>query len=329
MSEVILDIQNLSVKFQSQSGVVHVLKDVSLQIRDGEMVGLVGESGSGKSVTSLCVMDLLASNAIIESGKILYRGQDLLKLSESEKRKIRGKKISMIFQDPMTSLNPCFRIQEQLEESLKEHTELNKQEREQTCIKLLEQVGISDAKNRLRAYPHELSGGLAQRIMIAMAISCQPDILIADEPTTALDVTIQSQILSLIRSLQREKKLSVLFISHDLGVIAQNCSWVYVMYAGQVVESASVKDLITSPKHPYTKALLNCLPAKNANSVLLPSIAGVVPNLANRPSGCQFHERCSAVFEKCKLQEPLLISKIKFVQNSTDRFGSSRCWIEN
>lgn len=302
----ILEVKNLSVHFSTSKGSVQVLKDVSINLGKGEIVGIVGESGSGKSVTSLAIMDLLPSTGRISSGEILFKNQSVVRMPDW-----RGKKISMIFQDPMTSLNPCFNIEYQLLETLKLQTNLPKSEMKKRCVELLEQVGIPDPVARLKAYPHQLSGGLAQRVMIAMAIAGDPEILIADEPTTALDVTIQSQILSLLRRLQRERNLSVLLISHDVGVISQNSSRMYVMYAGQVVEEGLTSQVIQKPRHPYTEALLECLPARHMMDEKLsfgslPSISGLVPSLYERPTGCQFHPRCRFAQDVCRKNADLV-----------------------
>ncbi len=291
----LLKISNLNVKFKTAKGLIHVLRDVNFELEEGESLGIVGESGSGKSVTSLAIFDLLASNSVIESGSIHFMGQDILKMSEAEKLSIRGGKISMIFQDPMSSLNPCFDVEYQISEVLKIHQNLHGSSLRDRVLELLASVGIPDPQSRLKAYPHELSGGMSQRVMIAMAIACSPKILIADEPTTALDVTIQKQILQVLQKLRREKKMSLVLVSHDLGVIAQNTDRIIVMYAGEVVEEGLSKNVIQHPVHPYTQGLLKSLPARYARegkSFRLPTIPGIVPHLGQRPPGCQLSPRC-------------------------------------
>jgi oligopeptide/dipeptide ABC transporter ATP-binding protein len=300
---LLLQVKNLSIDFSVSSGTVQALRDVNFSLQEGEALGFVGESGSGKSVTSLALFDLLASNAIIRSGEIFYKGQDLLKFSESEKRSLRGKEIAMIFQDPMSSLNPCFTVEHQIGEVLRFHLGFSKSQIKHRVIELLQAVGIPDPKSRLKSYPHELSGGMSQRVMIAMAMACQPKILIADEPTTALDVTIQKQILQLLQKLRKDFKMSLVLVSHDLGVIAQNTDRLLVMYAGEIVEQGLSSQIIKNPLHPYTEGLLKCLPALHDNDdpdYRLPVIPGLVPNLASRPAGCQLHPRCSYKTAECE-----------------------------
>jgi len=308
----LLSVKNLFIDFQTERGPLKAIQDVSLDIWRGEIVGVVGESGSGKSVTSLAVMDILADNAQITKGEILFKDKDLLKMKAGERRKVFGGQISMIFQDPMTSLNPVFKIGDQIAEVLEIHTDLRGASQRDRVIELMNLVGIPDPAPRLSNYPHQLSGGLAQRVMIAMSMACSPKLLIADEPTTALDVTIQSQILSLLRRLQKENDMSVLLISHDMGVIAQNSSRLYVMYAGEVAESGLTKDVLQNPRHPYTSALIRCLPGNyhdEKEGFHIPSIPGIVPNLVNRPSGCQFNPRCDRVLDRCRIDPPVRESK--------------------
>ncbi|MFN7262663.1 MAG: ABC transporter ATP-binding protein [Pseudobdellovibrionaceae bacterium] len=300
---MLLEVKNLSIDFKTSRGQIQALRDVSFQLNQGESLGFVGESGSGKSVTSLAIFDLLASNAVLRSGEILFQGKDILKKSEAEKQKIRGNDIAMIFQDPMTSLNPSFTVEYQIGEVLTEHLGLEKHQVRERTLELLSLVGIPDPQARLKTYPHELSGGMSQRVMIAMAIACNPKILIADEPTTALDVTIQKQILSLLGKLRKELKMSLILVSHDLGVIAQNTDRIMVMYAGEVVETGDSKKVIQNPIHPYTEGLLKCLPALHVHEPAgfrLPTIAGIVPNLAERPRGCQLAPRCQYRQAKCE-----------------------------
>lgn len=291
----LLEINNLNIKFATSKGIIHVLRDVNFKLEQSEALGIVGESGSGKSVTSLAVFDLLASNAIIESGEILFSGQNILKMSEKEKLNVRGKQISMIFQDPMSSLNPCFTVEYQIAEVLKFHQGLTGTSLRDKVIESLAAVGIPDPQARLKSYPHELSGGMSQRVMIAMAIACAPKILIADEPTTALDVTIQKQILLVLQKLRKEKQMALILVSHDLGVIAKNTDRVLVMYAGEVVEEGSAQGVIENPMHPYTRGLLKSLPGlykAEGKNFRLPTIPGIVPNLGERPRGCQLSPRC-------------------------------------
>jgi dipeptide transport system ATP-binding protein len=282
-----MKINNLSVEFETQRGQVPALRDVSLSVAPGEAVGIVGESGSGKSVTSLAIMGLLPANAKVTSGSILFPNE---------------RKVAMIFQDPMTSLNPAFNVEFQIGEALRIHQKIPRRLWREKVLYYLNLVGIPDAESRLSAYPHQLSGGMAQRVIIALAMACEPKLLIADEPTTALDVTIQAQVLSLLRDLQKSRSLSMLLISHDMGVIAQNTSRVNVMYAGEIVEEGLTADVIKNPLHPYTQALLSCLPSRQlveSDHSRLPSIPGVVPDLLHRPPGCQFQPRCPKAIEEC------------------------------
>jgi len=312
----LLEVKNLNIQFQTSGGIIHALRDINFDVKEGEALGIVGESGSGKSVTSLAIFDLLATNAIVPSGEILFKGKDIRKMSEAEKLKIRGAEISMIFQDPMSSLNPCFNVEHQISEVLKIHQNIPKESMREKVIELLSQVGIPDPQSRLKAFPHELSGGMSQRVMIAMAIACSPKILIADEPTTALDVTIQKQILSLLQKLRREKKMSLILVSHDLGVIAQNTDRLLVMYAGEIVEEGRSMDVIQRPTHPYTEGLLKCLPGLHAHETKdfrLPTITGMVPHLGQRPVGCQLSPRCSYKDSRCDQ------AKVSLTQLSADR----------
>ncbi len=295
VSSALLSIKDLCVDFHTEHGPLNVLDRVSFDIQAGKTLGLVGESGCGKSVTSLSIMKLLPQpSGVIRSGNIIFKGQDLKALSSKEMLKIRGNRIAMIFQEPMTALNPVKTIGKQIIEVFDLHrSEMNKKEKFLEAVAVLEKVGISEATKRMQEFPHQLSGGMRQRVMIAMALACKPDILIADEPTTALDVTIQAQILDLMRSLQSEYGMAILFITHDLGVIAELCDDVVVMYAGRVVETASVKDLFDHPKHPYTQGLLNSIPKLNQPSKSrLNTIEGQVPTLFDMPAGCCFANRC-------------------------------------
>ena len=299
----ILNVQNLRVEFATKRGVVEVIRDVSFQLEKGQSLGIVGESGSGKSVTSLSLLRLLPETARILSGKIEFQGQDILQMSASHLEKLRGSKIAMIFQDPISSLNPCYTVQDQIAEALKIHENLTGRGARDRVLELLNLVGIPDPQARLRNFPHELSGGMSQRVMIAMAMACRPELLIADEPTTALDVTIQSQILSLLQKLRKEQGMSLILVSHDLGVIAQNTDQICVMYAGEVVENGSSDQILRDPQHPYTKALLRSLPAlqkATSEDFRLPQIPGQVLSLSHRVPGCQFQDRCEQVQENCR-----------------------------
>lgn len=307
MAQNILEVKNLRTEFQRDKSMVTAVNDVSFSIEKGEVLGLVGESGCGKSVTSLSVMRLLAgTSGKTTQGEILFDGQDILKLPEREMRSIRGSKISMIFQDPMSSLNPSMRIEAQLIEAIRLHKDVDKKGARQIAADALKSVGIPDVETTLRSYPHQLSGGMSQRVMIAMAMSCEPELLIADEPTTALDVTIQAQILELMKKIQRERQTGILLITHDLGVVAQMCSRVIVMYAGRIVEEASVEELFANPRHPYTRGLIASVPKLGSGVTSLPSIPGNVPDLAAMPKGCKFAPRCAQAIGTCEQSEPKL-----------------------
>lgn len=299
----LLDIENLCIDFNTDSGPLNVLDNISLKLESGKTLGLVGESGCGKSVTSLSIMRLLPQpTGNIHTGKIVFNGQDLLQLPANAMHKLRGNRIAMIFQEPMTALNPVKTIGSQLIEVLDLHRDhYSKHEKSRRAVELLEKVGIADAEKRLAEYPHQLSGGMRQRVMIAMALACEPDLLIADEPTTALDVTIQAQILDLMQNLQKEHGMAILFITHDLGVIAELCDDVAVMYAGRVVENAPVETIFESPKHPYTQGLLASIPKlENPSKTPLNTIEGQVPTLNAMPKGCRFKNRCQYSKEDCE-----------------------------
>jgi len=301
----LLKIEDLYVNFRTLWGVAKVLNGVNFTIREGEIFGLVGETGCGKSVTSMTILKLLPSNAEV-SGKIIYKGENLLEKSEEDMRKIRGKEISIIFQDPMTSLNPLFKIKDQMVDIITLHNNVSKDEAEEKARELISAVGLPDPERILNSYPHELSGGMRQRIMIAMALSSNPSLLIADEPTTALDVTIQKQILDLILRLKEEYNFSVLLITHDLGVVAEVCDRVGVMYAGDIVEIAPVEELFMNPLHPYTQGLLSVVPDPRYKKPLKP-LRGSVPSLLNPPTGCRFHPRCDHAKEICMQKKPELV----------------------
>ena len=293
MPQPLLDVRNLSVAFDTERGQIVPVRDVSLTIFPGQTVALVGESGCGKSVTSLSILRLIPQPpGKILGGQVLLSGRDLLTLSEKEMRGVRGKDIAMIFQEPMTSLNPVYTIGDQIMEAVILHQKVSAAKARDIAEDALKDVGIADPRRRLNEYPHQMSGGMRQRVMIAMALSCQPKLLIADEPTTALDVTIQAQILELLRKLQRERGMSILLITHDLGVVAENADVVAVMYASRVVEVAGVEELFDRPQHPYTEGLFRAVPRLNDQRARLEQIPGTVPNPARFPSGCKFHTRC-------------------------------------
>ncbi len=313
----LLEIRNLSVEFQTVSGNFRAVDGVDLDINGTDLLSIVGESGSGKSVSMLALMGLLPWTANVTADKMEFSGLDLRTISSRERRKIIGKDISMIFQEPMSSLNPCFTVGFQIGESLKQHLGLNRKARKKRSIELLDLVGIPAPEERLKAFPHQLSGGMSQRIMIAMAIACDPKLLIADEPSTALDVTIQAQIIDLLVALQDEKGMALVLITHDMGVVAETAKQVIVMYAGQQVEQQEVDALFARPRHPYTHALLNALPERSLHLDRLPTIEGVVPGAGDRPPGCLFAPRCKFVQEDCNQDVPNL--------QRTDR-GAFRCF---
>ena len=301
----LLSIEDLKTWFYTDDGIARAVDGVSYAIRAGETLGVVGESGCGKSVTAMSILQLVPTPpGKYVGGEIRFKGENLLEKSENEMRKIRGKEISVIFQEPMTSLNPVFRVGDQIGESLRLHEGMTKAEARQRSIELLKQVGIPSPEQRIDEYPHQLSGGMKQRVMIAIALACNPSLLIADEPTTALDVTIQAQILELLRDLQREKGMAILMITHDLGVVAENADHVVVMYAGKVVESAPVEELFENPKHPYTVGLFRSLPRLEQESDRLEVIDGNVPNPLQFPSGCKFRPRCPHANDACAATEP-------------------------
>ncbi len=306
----ILEIRGLKTYFFTESGIVKAVDGVNLDVQAGEVVGLVGESGCGKSVTSLSIMRLVGQPGRIVEGEIVFEDKDLMQLAESEMTDIRGNQISMIFQQPQSCLNPVFKIGDQLTEVLLIHQDIGKDEAANRAIELLSMVGIPDPDRRVESYPHEMSGGMAQRVMIAMALACMPRLLIADEPTTALDVTIQAQILDLMQNLKSQTDTAIILITHDLGVVAEMCDRVNVMYAGRIVEKAEVVELFQSPKHPYTQALIGSTPVLGQTEKELTSISGSVPNLINLPPGCKFAPRCEARIqfnlEKCTEEEPEL-----------------------
>lgn len=318
--EALLKVEDVHIFFQGEKGaVIPAVKGLNFQIHEGETVGLVGESGCGKSLTSLSVMQLIPKNAGFTEGRILFEGQDINQCNEKEMRSIRGNKMSMIFQEPMTSLNPVHKIGKQIGEVLKLHDAGDAKTIESRTIDMLKKVGIPRAEKMIDEFPHQLSGGMRQRVMIAMAMACNPKLLIADEPTTALDVTIQAQILELMATLQDEYKTAILLITHDLGVIAEMADRVMVMYYGQIVEEADVRSLFKEPKHPYTIGLLQSVPTLEAEeeSRLYP-IEGTVPHLGDIHTGCPFRDRCEKVFDRCKEESPPLFQMGK---------RAVRCWL--
>ncbi len=293
----LLEVKGLQTSFHTSDGVVRAVTGVDFHVDRGEVMGLVGESGCGKSVTSLSIMRLIVPPGRIEAGEVLFDGEDLLRYPEKRMRELRGERISMIFQQPTSSLNPVYDVGFQLGEVLELHRGLNRRGARARALELLQMVGIPDPRRRLDAFPHELSGGMAQRVMIAMALACEPELLIADEPTTALDVTIQAQILDLMRALQKETNTAMILITHDLGVVAEMCDRVAVMYAGEIVEQTDVATLFENPKHPYTRGLISSVPLLGQERESLATIPGSVPNLIDLPAGCRFSPRCTARVE--------------------------------
>ena len=323
VQEKLLTVNKLRTEFfQNKKTSVTAINEISFDIGKGEILGLVGESGCGKSVTSLSIMRLLNfTSGKVTKGEVIFDGKDLQKLSEKEMREIRGGKMSMIFQEPMSSLNPAMRIDKQMIEGIRLHTDLSKQEARERAAKILQQVGIPDPERVLKNYPHQLSGGMSQRVMIAMAMSCNPQLLIADEPTTALDVTIQAQILELMKKIQQEEGMSILLITHDLGVVAEMCTRVIVMYAGEIVEEAPVEVLFNNPTHPYTEGLIASVPKLGSGVKVLPSIPGSVPDLSMLPKGCRFAPRCKYATERCHNEEPDLFE--------VSEHQKCRCWLRD
>jgi oligopeptide/dipeptide ABC transporter ATP-binding protein len=321
--EVLLEVRNLKTYFYTEDGVVKAVDGVDFTVGRGEVLGLVGESGCGKSVSSFSILRLISPPGKIVEGEILFEGQDLLKMSEKEMVDLRGNRISMIFQQPQSSLNPVFKVGDQVAEVLTTHEHINKDEAWRRAVELLRLVGIPDAENKAHAYPHEMSGGQAQRVMIAMGLALHPQLLIADEPTTALDVTIQAQILDLMRGLQQDTNTAVILITHDLGVIAEMADRVAVMYAGRIVEKTSVRSLFARPLHPYTRGLIDSIPVLGQVKERLEVIPGTVPNLVNLPPGCKFAPRCQARVQYgltiCESVEPGLEPVL--------REHDVRCWL--
>ncbi|KMK75342.1 hypothetical protein AB990_15915 [Alkalihalobacillus pseudalcaliphilus] len=320
MEKSLLEVKNLLTQFTSESGIVNAVNDVSFQIKEGQTVCIVGESGCGKSATAMSIMGLIEpTSGGVTGGEILFEGHDLLKMSKGDLRRLRGNDLSMIFQEPMSSLNPVLTIGEQITEPLREHELLSKKEAKRKAIELIELVGIGRSHEIFHSYPHQLSGGMLQRIMIAIALCCNPRLLIADEPTTALDVTIQAQILELLRTLKERRQMAMLLITHDLGVVAEVADYVIVMYAGKVIEHAPVVELFKNPKHPYTKGLLAAKPVINQRKESLYTIPGQVPNLVDLKPSCYFSARCRQCMDICTTKMPRLVE---------DEEGHSvACWL--
>ena len=300
----LVEVRNLSVEFQTARGAFRAVDGIDLVLEAGEVLGVVGESGSGKSVAMLALMGLIAWPGKVTADRMAFAGRDLLTLSPAERRRLTGKEVAMVFQEPATSLNPCFTVGFQIMETLQVHEGGARAVRRRRTIELLDRVGIPAAETRLDAFPHQLSGGMNQRVMIAMAIACNPRLLIADEPTTALDVTIQAQILDLLLALQRERGMALVLITHDMGVVAETAERVMVLYAGQQVEEQPVNRLFAAPRHPYTAALLDALPERSVGRRRLSTIAGVVPGIEDRPRGCLFHPRCGRAEARCQDERP-------------------------
>ena len=321
MAEPLLEVKGLKVRFATEDGVVRAVDGVDFQLERGKVLGIVGESGSGKSVTAMTLLGLTRGQNAAFEGEVIYKGQNLLTMPESGLRDVRGDEIAMIFQDPMTSLNPVYRIGFQIVEAIVAHESISKKQAKRRAIDLLKQVGIPNAAERIDTYPHELSGGMRQRVMIALALSCNPDIVIADEPTTALDVTIQAQILALLDNLRAEFDSAVILITHDLGVVASIAHDILVMYAGRVVESAPKRELFYDPQMPYTWGLLGSIPRLDRpKQEKLHSITGSPPSLINAPRGCKFRPRCPHVFDRC-VEEPELVNRV----DAPDHLD--RCWL--
>ena len=311
MAEPLLSVKDLKVSFRTEDGLVRAVDGISFTVDEGEVVGIVGESGSGKSVTMMSVMRLITDPNVIYEGEIVYKGRNLMGLSQDAMREVRGEEIAMIFQDPMTSLNPVYTIGWQIEEQLNEHNDLKKGQARRRAIDLLAQVGIPRPEQRIDDHPHQFSGGMRQRVMIALALSCNPDLLIADEPTTALDVTIQAQILELIKNLKRDFGSAVVLITHDLGVVADIADRILVMYAGRMVEEGNKEQIFYDPQHPYTWGLLGSIARLDRpKRRRLTTIAGQPPSLINRPRGCSFRPRCPQAFDRCSVEDPALTAKV-------------------
>jgi len=306
VSDTLLNVKNLKLQFDTEAGIVQALDGVTFDIKKNEAVGIVGESGCGKTITSHAILRIYPFNAKITSGEILYKGHDLLDFSEKQMRKVRGANIALTFQDPMSSLNPVFTIADQLIDVIQLHKKCSPEEAREIAIEQMKKVGISDPETRIDEYPHQFSGGMRQRIILARAFALEPDLLIADEPTTALDVTIQAQVLEIIKNLREQYGMSLMLITHDLGVVAEITERVHVFYGGNVVESGLTKEVFQSPKHPYTKALISSIPSLAQDRTELDVIPGNVPQLINPPTGCRFNPRCVYKQDKCEIDKPEL-----------------------
>ncbi len=318
-SSPMLEVKNLAISFFNKSGEIQAVRDISYVLNKGEVLGIVGESGSGKSVSSHGILRLTPDNGKVKSGEIIFDGKDILKMNAKEVQNLRGNRISMIFQDPMTALDPLFTVEYQLNESLKKHTDLDTASRKKRMVELLELVGINQPERRLKQYPHELSGGMRQRVMIAMALSCDPDLLIADEPTTALDVTIQAQIIDLLKELKEKIGMAIIFITHDLGVVSDICDKIIVMYAGKIVEEGTSRQIFYHHVHPYTQGLLESIPdIETDSSVRLKPIKGNPPDMSCVKPGCAFAPRCSSAMQICLKQDPPLFE--------LDETHAAACW---
>jgi peptide/nickel transport system ATP-binding protein len=320
LHKAVLQVQNVRVHFETRRGYVRAVDDVSLTVGDGQAVGLVGESGSGKTTTALTVLRLLPANARVLGGKILFDGMDLMALSPKELRRVRGKQIAMVFQDPLSFLNPVLRVGDQVGEVLRIHKGASKEEAQREVVELFKLVQIPGAKEVVNYYPHQLSGGMRQRVMIAAAIGCNPQLVIFDEPTTALDATIQAQIIELIKNLKKSVGMSILLITHDLGIVAEVCDYVYVMYAGRIVENADVRTIYKNPRHPYFQGLLRSNLSVLRSSQTLEAIEGNPPDMLTLPSGCRFHPRCPRVMDICRTDEPPVFA--------AGEGHNSRCWLD-
>lgn len=300
----LLSLENISIGFKNKNYLSSAVKNISFKIKKGEILGIVGESGCGKSITSLSIIGLLPDNAVITSGKLIFDNKNLLSLKNKERIKMMGEKISMIFQEPMVSLNPLMKIGKQIEENIVQHRIIDKKTLKEETLNILKSTGIPDVESSYNKYPHELSGGQRQRVIIAIAIANQPDLIIADEPTTALDVTIQAQIIDLLKNINKSRESSILFVSHDIGVIDEICDSVVVMYFGEIIEKGSKKEIINNPKHPYTEGLLKCLPSDDLRGKKLYNIKGKVPDINSKIDGCPFKDRCDFVMDICKIENP-------------------------
>ncbi len=305
-TDALLEVRGLSLAFQTAEGLLPIIRDISFSVAPGERVGIVGESGCGKTVTGLSLLRLLPAQSTRLSGRVVFEGRDLATLSPRQMRAVRGREIAMIFQEPMSALDPVFTVGEQISETYRAHFSVSRKEARGRAIAALADVGIPAPERRYDEYPHQLSGGMRQRVMIAMAMICEPKLLVADEPTTALDVTVQSQVIELLRTLCERTRMALLFITHDLGVVAETCTRMITMYAGEVVEDAPVDDVLTRPRHPYTSGLLRSLPSLSARRSALPSIPGRVPPPNEMPNGCRFQPRCPYAREKCGAPQPML-----------------------